>query len=464
MKINCLLLCFLLLISCSKSTSEPKEVKEEPTSNDIFISGFKKEGYTVAQNGKILITPIIKCENEQTEEGLTFQWTIDKKVVSERRNLDIQIPPSISNGTKACRYRVHDKKYNKTFDQDFQITITNPFGYGFYFLSVEETGGSLLSHINVEKESETVFNTSVIGDFEIGNRANSLHTLPYYNESLQGVSYKLYITSSMGETPHIVTENGSLTPIEVINTEHNGVKFRPTHHFLGHHADDTSHFLFGDTYALHYNSQLTFQSYGSKNYQWEHLIAGNNDETIYAYNAITGRYHILGNERPIEGSLSLKEEKIIGAIVQNSYSGEGGGIVENVTILTSKQGQINQWNILNKHFKKTQSCPASGTATTALHVADEQWYISIGNEIFLYSGKSNTMSPFITLESSLGTIQQTAVSQKGNQLVVATYNAQTNSNLKGSIAIIDITTKKVTLYPNTIYNCVGIASCDSKSW
>lgn len=461
MKIICSLLYLLLLVSCGKKSDKISELPIE-TSNDIYISGFKDTVHLVAQNGKIIITPTLQREKEQTEEGLTFQWTIEKTVVSEKRDLEITLPHDLSSGTKMCRYSVYDTKYKKTFYKDFQIGITDPFGYGFYFLSVEESGASLLSHINIEKESEVVFHTAMIGTVEIGANANSLHTFPLYNEASNRLIYKLFITSSGGKAPHIVTDNISLSPIEMIRSDHNGTKFKPIFHTLGHHIEDTSHFVYDDVYALYRNFKLDVQSCGVGKYRWEHLVAGNNDETIYAYDALSGLYFTLGSENAIEGSTSLKGEKIIGTSLQNSYV--NGKMEENVTILTSKQGKLNQYNIIDKVFKVTSHCSSSGKASATVHITDDQWYVAIDNTIFLYDGKTNSIHQFVTLEKSIGIIQKMALNQKGDKLVISAYNTQSRNRVKGAIAIVDSSTKEMKLYPNSIYSCVGIVCCDSRSW
>lgn len=461
MKIIYSLFYFLLLISCGKNPDKISELPIE-TSNDIYISGFKDSAHLVAQNGKIIITPTLQREKEQTEDGLTFEWIIEKRVVSEKRDLEIALPHDLSSGTKTCRYSVYDTKYKKTFYKDFQIAITDPFGYGFYFLSIEKSGVSLLSHINVEQESETVFHTAMIGDVAIGRNANSLHAFPLYDESSNRLIYKLFITCSGGEVPHIVTDNVTLSPIEMIHSNHSSTKFKPTFHCLGHYIEDTSHFVYDDVYALYRNSKLDVQSCGVGKYRWEHLIAGNNDETIYAYDALSGHYFMLGSENAIEGSTSLKGETIIGASLQNSYV--NGKIEENVTILTSKQGKLNQYNIIDKVFKVTSHCSSSGKASATVHITDDQWYVAIDNTIFLYDGKTNSIHQFVTLEKSIGIIQKMALNQKGDKLVISAYNTQSRNRVKGAIAIVDSSTKEMKLYPNSIYSCVGIVSCDSRSW
>lgn len=458
-----LLLVTFFFFACGKKSAPPSPI---PTSNAVYISGFRGDDYLIAQNGKIIITPVIKRENEQTESGLEFQWIIDGNIVSVERNLEISIPFNISNGRKLCRYNVLDAQYDKLFSKEFYINITNPFGYGYYFLSVDGNFNSLLSHINIDKNSETVFHTSVIGDIPIGNSASSLNCTLLYDGQAERCYYKIYITSRYGEVPHIVTENISLSPLELIRSTHNGITFIPTMHIMGHHYESTSHFLNDGVYAIYRFGMLAQQVADNEKYKWGYITAGNNDKCIYAYNSLSGKYYVIMTDRDckverVEGDVNLLGEKIIGSVLRNYY-GENG-IIDDVAILTSKQGGVTQYNITDKSISRTWSGSIRGVAgCSTATIVKGCWYVASGNIVYIFDAVKKSVNPFITLEGGIGDINAIALNRTGEKLAISTFNNQSSYATKGSVVIVDIVSKKISTYYNTIYNCMGIICCDSK--
>lgn len=463
MKIYYLLLLISLFCACGKKSDTPS-TPPKPTSNAVYISGFSKDDYRVAQNGKIIISPVIKRENEQTESGLEFEWIIDGNIVSKERNLNINIPFNISNGRKLCCYNVFDTQYDKSFSKEFYISITNPFGYGYYFLSVDASFNSLLSHINIDKDSETVFHTSVIGNIPIGGSANSLNSFALYDGQAKRVFHKIYITSRYGEVPCIVTENISLSPLEMIRSIHNGITFLPTMHIMGHQYESTSHFINDGVYAVYRFGVL--KQLNDARYKWGYITAGNNDENIYAYNTLTGKYHLIMPDRDfrvesVEGDVNLSGERIIGSDLRNYY-GENG-INEDVYILTSKQDVVTQYNIINRRINRTWSGSVQGLAGySAATTLKGCWYVASGNIVYIFDATKKSVTPFITLEGGIGAINAIGLNSSGEKLVITTFNSQSSHAAKGSVLIVDIVSKKITTYYNAIYNCVGVVCCDSK--
>lgn len=460
MKFYHLILVTVLIFSCSKK-SEIEKVQVY-TSNDVFISGFNDDIYTIARNGRIIISPILSRENIQTESDLKFEWIIDKKVVSKDRNLDINLPFDISNGEKSCSYKVTNSTYNKDVIKDFKIHITNPFGYGYYFLSVDNSGKSLLSHINIDNDSETVFHTSTIENIPIGDHANSLNSVARYNPVLGKVIHEIFITSEKGDAPHIVTENTDLSIVSSINSL-DASTFVPTFHITGYIEDNISHFISGNDIFSCKNNKLIGRTNNSNGRKWSYLVAGNNDFFLYAYDEKSSNFFSIstGNNyiaSPINGSTNLKNETIIATKLTNRY--QNGAILEEVTILSSSSNKLSIYTISEGNILLNKSLDINNSATSAVVTENGDWYIGIANLVYFYDVKSQNLTLYAELDKAIGDVIKLALGGKEKSLVVTTYNSQSTHFLKGSIAIINNTNKKVIYYPNSIHRCVGVVCCD----
>lgn len=450
----------LLIFGCS-SGDENDTISDKILPNEVYISGLKKDTYVVAQNGRIIISPIIKRENVETESDLDFEWLIGDLVVSTKRDLDIDLPFEVTNGEKKCQYKVTRSSDGKGYESSFNISVINPFGYGYYFLSVDRLGKTILSHININENQGTIFHTTRIGEAYIGKNGNSLHSNGKYSRSAQKIIYDLYITADSGDNLHIVTENVSFSVLRSISIKDVSVEFSPSSHVTGFQVERESFFISKGEIFEYEDNILTRRP--TAGYSWTDIVAGNNNLWLYAKDKSSGQIFTISTAdgysvKQISGDLNLSNETII-ATRSSSYHLDGG-VADRITIITSAKNRLSTYVIDRGGITLRGSVEVSGVATGAVFIDDDAWYIGCGSTVYHYNCKTNSIMQHVVLEPSVGDITSLALTSKSNKLIIATETTNSTTRVGGSVVIYDNASGNITTYPNVIHRCVGIACCD----
>lgn len=461
--INIYYLLLLIIVACGKGADIP--VDESPPienrPNGVTISGISDDDYVVAVNGRIIISPIVTRDTEQTYDDLTFEWIIDGNSVGKSKDLNITLPTNISNGKKKGRYNIYCTKTTKLYSKDFNITVLNPYGYGYYFISVDEAEKSLLSHINIDSNYDIVFHTSAIGNAEIGDNVHSLNAYPYYDLAVDKLKYKIFITSENGATPHIITESTTLTLLETISSSYNGISFTPKIHIIGHDFEKTSHFFSDRSYFLYENSVL---SHKNNKYKFSYIIPGNNDRYLYTFDRSKGIFCVIDTEKEhtiVELNGDLSSKSIIGHRLSVRY--ENNQVKDEILILSVHDKKLSFYKIANNEIILEEVVDTESVVSCAVQIGKTTWALGVGNKIYQYDESKKMLTSYYTLNTTFGKVESIDISQNKEKLIITTYNESTNKLMKGSIVILDknMVAKN---YPNVIYRCKVIKCCDASRW
>lgn len=461
----------VLLFSCSKENEEKNNGnKQTITENNVTKITLDKKEYITARNSKIIIEPIIERETEQSDKDLQFTWTIESEIISLQRNLDYTIPRNQELGTKKCSYKVTNKSTNKEQNVEFILTTVNPYGYGYYFLSEDENKHTQLFHINTTKNSDVVFNTSVIEDVTIGDTPQILSKKKIYNPTTNNY-YELSIVTNKGEYPYIKTNTNTFTLDDKIEKNGYSINFTPSFHMLNTRGID---FFINNGEILIYSNNCIYSSDNNGNYDWKNPIQGLIGKHIYMFDKISNKYYQIipddngytyNNIMPIATCPIMRDEELAGYHRTLARTTDGS-IKEEVSLLTATMGKLNRYKIENTNnnvlIKHTKADFKDGiTQKTSITTAEDgTFYLGIGNKIEISSSIHDELKLFTTLPTG-GDIVKLVISDDNLKLIVSTYDKKSNLLQKGSIYIIEIKSKKIISYPNTITKCVSIADCSN---
>lgn len=108
------------------------------------------------------------------------------------------------------------------------------------------------------------------------------------------------------------------------------------------------------------------------------------------------------------------------------------------------------------HLLEMETLPLAGADadTKGVLVAENDWYFVVGNKVYTTPVLKPTLADFVTLPDDIGKPVAVAVSAKETQLIIATYDAGSPKEYKGSFAIVDLMSKEVTLHRNVMGKCV----------
>ena len=450
-----------LIISCEKE--DIQKPQDEIKENIVLISDFWNKEYISTKNSRVVISPEIKRSEEQTEVDLKFEWFINKRKVSNDRNLDYIIPYNTNIGELNCLYRVTNIYHKTKYVHEFKIEVTNPFGLGYYFLSGTEHEIATLSHINIDNP-EYVTNTTAIENASFGFNPNSLSTKIKFDKLTSRQYNEISVTTQNEEYTHIKTNTIDmkldllLSSDDIYPSKH-GINSLDMEYFI----EDGKHVAFSD------NSLITSYHKGEK-YYWSNPINGVLGKTIYMYDKLKNKYFIIepysngditfDKVVPILNIHSFENEKIIGTKCKFNPIAKK----EVVTILSSTDDKINiyaiSYDFKNAAFNDIKSLSVLGEKGSAIYCyIKNKWYVGVNNNIYSIDENYSLTKEF-TLNISNDNIVKLHISRDGNKLVCASYNEKTLNPMKGSITTIDLDSKTTKGYPNTLSMCVDIICCD----
>ena len=144
--------------------------------NSVTIEGLE-EDLLVEAGSRLQLTPVLNITDESSI-NLSYEWTIGETVVSNERNLDIALPP-LDYGEHLCALTIRDLDNGMQYRMTFSLTITNPFNYGYYFLTRMDDGSTEMAYIPANSEdastAEDVMYATGVGEYPFGKEPAQIY-------------------------------------------------------------------------------------------------------------------------------------------------------------------------------------------------------------------------------------------------------------------------------------------------
>lgn len=144
--------------------------------NSVTIEGLE-EDLLVEAGSRLQLTPVLNITDE-SNINLSYEWTIGETVVSTERNLDIALPP-LDYGEHLCALTIRDLDNGMQYRMTFSLTITNPFNYGYYFLTRMDDGSTEMAYIPANSEdastAEDVMYATGVGEYPFGKEPAQIY-------------------------------------------------------------------------------------------------------------------------------------------------------------------------------------------------------------------------------------------------------------------------------------------------
>ena len=457
--------------------------------NTLAIEGIPDD--TVALHGELLkLTPVFERSLDSVEAGLVYSWTLAGQEIATTRNLEYVIPNGLDVKKYDCCYTVTDTENGMKYFKEFNISVTSPFSWGYYFLCEEPDGSTVLSYFSTKEGTTECLHTTSVGDVAFGKKPKALLDEFGHISSLNDYFYTMYIITEEGENPVIVTNNGSFMPTALINNSclmFDEESFQPEEGLIMMTGD----ICFVSNGKLHtYNSGLLYRAgKHDKEYYWSHMASVYT--YIYVYDELSHKFYILKNQinDPAAGLISdpYAYDRVVEIEGQPSYEGQTI-IYQTVTqeqkmyMAMAQEGHINLITLAYiDNQEETENEPArfeygyvEGEVDLPLSEADENakgvlvaendWYFVAGNKVYTSPLLLPELKEFVTLPGGIGEVTAIAVSSKETSLIIATYDEGSTEEYKGSFVLLDLASKEMTVHKNVMGKCVVAKGYDANPW
>ena len=479
----------IVLITLFYSCAEDKGNYDYKAVNEVIVTGVTED--TSVMRGEVLnIHPVIGRSLQASEEGLEYSWSLAGKEIGTNRDLAYSVPETLNVGKYDCRYVVTDTKNGMKYFVDFNVNVVSNFSWGYYFLCEEPDQSAVLSYFSSKEGTTECLHATKIGDYALGKQPKAIIDHFGNISSLNDYFYSFNIITSQGDNPVIMTNNGAFMPSGSINDQsfiYEGDTFNPT---------DAVYML---TDAVYYVSNGKIYSYNSgllyraakhdKEYYWSNPASAYT--YVYVFDELSKKFYILKNQIDDPALGLVSDPYALDRVVEikNQPSYEGQTIIHKyvsrahvMSMATAQTGKINLISFEYIDFKKAmeeepavnedghllemETLPLAGADadTKGVLVAENDWYFVVGNKVYTTPVLKPTLADFVTLPDDIGKPVAVAVSAKETQLIIATYDAGSPKEYKGSFAIVDLMSKEVTLHRNVMGKCVVAKGYDSNPW
>ncbi len=462
-----------LLVSCS----EDKGNYEYESIDDISIT-LPSSFYNVVSGGLLKIIPSLTHTLEQNTDHLSYVWEVNGEVISTERELNTLLP-AMDFGTKLGALTVTDNTTGMKFIKTFQVNVVGEINWGYYFLTEDEAKNTVLSYIPAATDANTdiqVVHTKACGEYAFASSPISLIS-KYSSNAIVGTYYTWAIAVlAKGEGNQIVITDGStFMPKAILSAEsfvdkESGYTFNPETAII---TRKDVLFLISDGKAIMYNKGLLYRpAVHDKEYYWDYPIASAyGDPIFFAYDRLSQKYYALKQGEDKYAYDTVWE-------LRNSPNFTGKHIVSALTVANKaeyvcaadEEGlHLYEFYV---HYPVTyvdcvanNTLPVSGAGadTKAVIVNKNDWYFFIGNKVYTSPVKLPQLSEYLTIPEEYGKVTAVSVSAREKRLAVATYNENSDSEMKGSILFIDIATKEITAYKNSIHKCVSCLAANEST-
>lgn len=452
--------------------------------NSVTIEGLE-EDLLVEAGSRLQLTPVLNITDE-SNINLSYEWTIGETVVSTERNLDIALPP-LDYGEHLCALTIRDLDNGMQYRMTFSLTITNPFNYGYYFLTRMDDGSTEMAYIPANSEdastAEDVMYATGVGEYPFGKEPAQIYGGYTY---VNGTScWQMTFLTKEGDNPVIITNNNTFQPMYLITdanfiNEDQGYRFLPECTVVSMRQEQF--FISQGQYIRYVDGKLYRPARHLQDYYWSHPVMGASGASFawvfdelskriysiapyssdnpelgivadsYAYDEVTEPE----NNVTIDGTLLYASDAYSGGgHLFNAYAAESDGI----HLYTFKKAV---WNAKESTFSSETVLPLPGAgentkiAAGTTGISNGMFYVGSGTEIYSSPTTLPTLSSFCTLPSDLGEVEYLGLSARGNRLVVVMYDENSSEERKGSVVYVDLSSHAVThTFPHILHHCAG---------
>lgn len=476
--------------------------------NEIKIEGIK-DNYNCVP-GAVLSIPVTLTNSVETPvDKIEYAWEVKGEVVSTQKDLELVVD-DIGFGVTLCRFVVTDNNTGMKYFKTFNLTMTNVFSWGYYFLTEGADHHTILSYTaqnsddddeeKVKKEAEFAHTTAIEGH-DLGSYPTGIEGFFQRFSQYEGYYYAINIMSREGEYPVIETDNAAFLLNKVINSSYyidktSGYKFNPESIIM---INKNRYFYVTNGQLVVYNYQNLYRpARHDKEYYWTHPVLTKIYEQIVAYDDYTGKFYALNPLKGVDNDdnaydmvteitfpgvanpPSFNGHHFLGASTAYVMVDEGKPTEDWINLVNIISGDANglYFTELNTSYERSISVerpdpPRTTYANVTGIDANSQalkattyWYVSAGDKVYRSPDKLPVFEVFTTIPSELGKIVHMQPNAGETLLVIATYDESSSADRKGSVVIVDLTTKEMTVYKNVIDKCVSILAADGwpASW
>lgn len=244
--------------------------------NSVTIEGLE-EDLLVEAGSRLQLTPVLNITDE-SNINLSYEWTIGETVVSTERNLDIALPP-LDYGEHLCALTIRDLDNGMQYRMTFSLTITNPFNYGYYFLTRMDDGSTEMAYIPANSEdastAEDVMYATGVGEYPFGKEPAQIYGGYTY---VNGTScWQMTFLTNEGDNPVIITNNNTFQPMYLITdanfiNEDQGYRFLPECTVVSKRQEQF--FISQGQYIRYVDGKLYRPARHLQDYYWSHPVMG----------------------------------------------------------------------------------------------------------------------------------------------------------------------------------------------
>lgn len=432
--------------------------------------------YSFMKAGVIDISPTITQTSHSSE--LMYSWEIDGHVVSNEKDLHIDVPPFLTVGRKTARLTVTDKENGLSEYVIFTIAITNPFNYGYYFLTENLNNESVLSYYpssNVkegEYEGTEFLHTRYIEEYSLGKKPLCISGFMTTIVGL-GEGWVLHVLMRENDYQSIITNSVSFNMMGLVSSENyidqsSGYEFMPEEVAFSP-GGGTAYFLAGGRVVEYSGKTLYRPSIHSKEYDWSNILPeGTRGDYMMAFDNLSNMFYTLS-----PGKDSYAFDRVL--TIKNSPDLTGKTIVGAKSIMYDKNKHIiagDEEELSFIHFEMVSarnSLVSNEVVRTdvlkdnskAVLVAKFDWFITSGRHIYTSPVLKPSLSLFATVPEECGDITAITSSARSATIIATAYNENSSDEHKGSVIFIDKQSKKMTVFKNVIDKCVSIFGANS---
>lgn len=454
--------------------SEDKGNYDYTAVDDISID-LPSSSYNVVSGGKLQIKPTLTHSIQAND--LSYEWEIDGQKVSTERDLDVQLP-AMGYGQKTCAFMVKDNVTGMKFIKTFSIQVVGQINIGYYFLTQDASENSLLAYLPIatdDNPNPEVIQTNACGDVSLGSKPRSIIGA-FSSSNIAGYKiWSIILLSNGDENRCILTGGNTFLPIMLLSEgnfveQSAGYKFNPEACISDRRGNI---YFFSNGQCMFYTKGLLYRpAKHDKEYYWTNPIAANTGESfLWVYDQLSHKYYairalknnpelgIVGDSRAYDDVIEIKDSPDLSgqAITYTGWTSTKH------FVCTAGQGKIQIHNFTRDYTADTFTydggveLSASGidTDTKTLLVKNMDWFFFAGNKIYTSPVEMPKIADFMTIPDEYGKVTAVSASGRGERLVVATYDENATSEMKGSILLIDVATKKLTAYKHCMYKCVS---------
>lgn len=476
----------LVITSCSKDMGnyDYTEVNTYEISEIRTGSGISRN-YDAVLGQLLKIEPVIESADSTVKDNLSYWWIIEKDTVSTERNLNYEV--NLPIGVHQSQFVMMDNHTGLTYKVGFAVNVTSPFGRGYFFLNEDEEHNTVLGFKGVSDEDTVFVNTYEIDGVRFGKYPMTMNGVKKYKTGPNDYSWQVYLVSKEGEFPVIFADLTSYSPLKFFDqSAYMGVwgseyEFKPTHVDL--RSSGVTYFIsngrisFFDDFNL-YRHSLLFDN--TPDYELEDIIIGDINRlsgirSLIGFDKISSKFKIISpypesnpdkgivyNNSLLDRVLDIESEdglfdghKIAGAY--SAYIGSTGLLNSKVFSIKGNTIHLSEFNSryeapyvpeLNYLGSETIEGLNEESSITIFEDVAGDAYVAAGNKVFKSSITTIGFGEFLNIDDSFGVItalkyQATSINSNQPRLFIATYDENSSEELKGSILIYDVNTKKV---------------------